>query len=126
MKKEDVLINAALSLFIGINATALYKLFQLDALVVLLITFIIIFLFWLGSFINELDKRSKKNLINIKKNKEEINLIKKDLNINERLLKLEFWKDNMKKKAQINIPDLFKIIAVLIFLALFLKGVGVF
>jgi len=74
---------------------------------------------------NEIDKRSKNNIFLINKIKTELDSIKKDLNIEGRLSNLESWKDNMKKRGEINVVDIIKIIAVIIFIILLLKAFAI-
>lgn len=72
--------------------------FKLDPIITVLITFIIVSIFWSGSFIKEIDKRSKINTKKIYSSKREIDSLKEDLNINNRLTILEAWKENFKEK----------------------------
>lgn len=98
MRKEDIILNIILSIFVGISATFIQENFKLDPTITILITFIIVSIFWLGSFIKEIDKRSKINTGKIDNNKRKINSLKEDLNINNRLTILEAWKENFKEK----------------------------
>ncbi len=125
MEKGDMIINTILSFFVAISATIIYENFKLDLTIIGLITFVIIALFWIGSFINEIDKRSKNNIFLINKIKTELDSIKKDLNIEGRLSSLENWRDNMRKRGEINVVDIIKIIAVIIFVILLLKAFAI-
>ncbi len=128
MKKEDVLINSILSLFVAFVATIITNKFNLDISIIILITLIIVSIFWLSSFINEINQKTKNNLGKIKKNKEEIISLKKDLNTERRLSRLEYEINNImnKKRGQISIPDLIKIGFIVVLLLLLLKAFGVF
>ena len=128
MKKEDVLINSILSLFVAFVATIITNKFNLDISIIILITLIIVSIFWLSSFINEINQKTKNNLGKIKKNKEEIISLKKDLNTERRLSRLEYEINNImnKKRGQVSIPDLIKIGFIIVLLLLLLKAFGVF
>ena len=128
MKKEDVLINSILSLFVAFVATIITNKFNLDISIIILITLIIVSIFWLSSFINEINQKTKNNLGKIKKNKEEIISLKKDLNTERRLSRLEYEINNImnKKRGQVSIPDLIKIGFIVVLLLLLLKAFGVF
>ena len=125
MEKGDIIINTILSFFVAISATIIYETFKLDPFLVGLIVFVIISIFWLGSFVKEIDRRAKSSLLMINKNRIEIDSLKKDLNIEGRLSKLESWRDNMKKRGEINVVDIIKIIAVIIFIVLLLKAFAI-
>jgi len=51
MEKGDIIINTILSFFVAISAIIIYENFKLDLTIIGLITFVIIALFWIGSFI---------------------------------------------------------------------------
>ena len=128
MKKEEILINVILTIIVGISSNLIYKKLESDPTLTLLITFLIIAGFWLGSFIKEIDKKSDLSIKIAEENKESIKNIQKDLNTNKRLTRLEMWKENLNnkkgKKGQINIVDMLKIIALIIILILVGKALG--
>jgi len=127
MDKEDILINTILTLFVGVSVALIREYFNLNPYITILVTLILISIFWLGSFINEINNRSKGNKKEIRQTREEIRNLQKDLNINNRLTLLEVWKEKMnKKKAEINVVDLFKIIIIVVIGLLLLKALGVF
>ena len=128
MRREDILINFIISAIVTIVAPFVVNklLPSVDLITIILITLLIIFLFWFGSYVKEIEYISKENLKEIKVNKKEINDLKKDLNILERLTRLEEWRNNMKKRGQINIVDLIRIIAIILIIYLFLKVLNIF
>ena len=123
MKREDILINVILTIFVGISTPFINEILKLDFSAVVIINFLIVSLFWFGSYIKEIDKVTKTNLSRIKECERSIGRIKEDLNINNRLTILEAWKEKMNnKKGQINIVDLIKIIAIIIIAYLILRA----
>jgi len=123
MDKWDILINSLLSIFVGLSTPIITNILRIDLSAVIIINFLIISLFWLGSYIKEIDKKTNKSLFKAKENEKAIMEIKEDLNINNRLNVLEAWKEKMdKKKGQINVVDLIKLIAIIIIGYLILRA----
>ena len=123
MDKWDILINSLFSIFVGLSTPIITNILRIDLSAVIIINFLIISLFWLGSYIKEIDKKTNKSLFKAKENEKAIMEIKEDLNINNRLNVLEAWKEKMdKKKGQINVVDLIKLIAIIIIGYLILRA----
>ncbi len=93
MRKEDILTNIILTLFIGVSATLIINNFKIDINLTIIITSIVVSLLWLGSFIKEINQRSINNSLKIQG-------IEKDLNIERRLSNLESWKENFNAKKK--------------------------
>ena len=123
MNKEEIIINFILSLIVSIIAIIITNKLNLDISIVALITLTVISIFWLSSFINEINKRTKDNSKKINNHEILINKLKEDLNIERRLSKLEH---KMYKKGEIEIPDLIKIGFIILFIILLLKALNVF
>lgn len=128
MRKEDILINSIITIIVGVITPFLVDKFlpSIGSFAMILITSLIIILFWFISYIKEIDDRSKENSEEIKVNRRGIDKLKEDLNISERLTRLEEWKYNMKERGQINITDLIRIIAIILIIYLFLKALNIF
>ncbi len=123
MDKWDILINSLLSIFVGLSTPIITNILRIDLSAVIIMNFLIISLFWLGSYIKEIDKKTNKSLFKAKENEKAIMEIKEGLNINNRLTMLEAWKEKMdKKRGQINVVDLIKLIAIIIIGYLILRA----
>lgn len=123
MKKEEIIINFILSLIVSIIAAIITINIKLDTSIITLITVILISIFWLSSYINEINQKTKDNAVKIKNNEEEIVKLKEDLNIERRLSILE---NKMSKKGQIEIPDLIKIGIIIVLIILLLRALNIF
>ena len=123
--ENETTISIVLTVVASIGILSLNSLIDfgnsLISWIVLIATVVLIFIiFSIGSI--------KKNESNIKKLDENISNIKKDLNISERLSKLESYFDYLKmgKKGQIDILNLIRIAAIIILGYIILNALGLF
>ncbi len=124
MKTTDIIFNTILSLLVIISADYLSQTTNLNSEVLVIISFLLIALFWLLSWIKEIKQTTENHKQKLRKNLWDIEQIKKDLNIDRRLTILESWRENMEKrgkKAQIDIGDIIKIAAIIILTYLIFK-----
>ena len=124
MKSEE-LIFILLTVIVSVGVLALGSILEFDndviSLMVLMSSVVLIFIIFSISSI-------RNNFLGIQKNRNELGQLRKDLNISERLSRVEgyFEFEKMKKKGQVDALYLIRIAAIIILGYVILKGIGVF